>query len=232
MCRARFFYQPGPISLNRLQGRVVPLVDLPVPRFAAAVPGDVRSFLREAEKRISEFQRSGRFPGFVPSDYHGIYGVLCGLAESDRADRGFCEWGSGFGVVACLAAMLDFDAVGIEIEEELVDAARQFAEDFGLPVEFVHDSFIPADYQPISVAFGEFSWLVTERRGAHQELTFEPEEFDIIFAYPWPDDERATADLFERYAADHAVLLTYHESDRYRLRRKAGRARRLSRLRR
>ena len=49
----------------------------------------------------------------------------------------FCEWGSGFGVVTCLAAMLEFDASGIEIESDLVDAAEDLSADFGLAVEFM-----------------------------------------------------------------------------------------------
>jgi hypothetical protein len=70
-------------------------------------------------------------PRFVPSDY----GATCPAASLLRAAPGrlFCEWGSGFGVVACLAALLDFDACGIEIDEELVEAARQLAQAFDLP---------------------------------------------------------------------------------------------------
>jgi hypothetical protein len=107
-----------------------------------AMPGDVRSFLREAERRIERFQLTGRVPGFVPSDFERAYGVLRALTAAELATGNlFCEWGSGFGVVACLAALLDFDACGIEIEGELVDAARRLAADFDLPVEFMRGSF-------------------------------------------------------------------------------------------
>jgi hypothetical protein len=51
-------------------------------------------------------------------------------------------------------------------------------------------------------------------------LLFTPDEFDLIFAYPWPDDERVTADLFEGYAAGNAILLTYHGGDDFRVRQK------------
>src|SRR5262245_50345847 len=94
--------------------------------------------------------RSLQFPGsstahrFVPSDHLCAFGALQALAESALAPGGrFCEWGSGFGVVTCLAAMIGFDACGIEIEPELVDAARRLAEDFELSAEFVCGSFIP-----------------------------------------------------------------------------------------
>src|SRR5438034_6550076 len=102
----------------------MPLTDVFLHWRETAVPADVRAFLREADRRIDEFQRCVRVPGFVPSDFERTYGVLRTVAESNLTQGSlFCEWGSGFGVVACLAAMLDFDAVGIEIEADLVDEA-------------------------------------------------------------------------------------------------------------
>src|SRR6516225_2515786 len=123
------------------EGHRMPLVDVELPVGELTVPRDVRAFLREAERRIERFQATGRSPGFVPSDYAGAYGVLTAVAAANLAPGSrFCEWGSGFGVVACLAAMAGFDACGIEIEAELVDAARRLADDFDLPVQFARDS--------------------------------------------------------------------------------------------
>src|SRR5947207_2983291 len=97
------------------------LVSFDLPVSATALPREVRAFLGEAGRRVERFQRTGHFAAFVPSDFVRAYQVLRSLAEVDLAPAGlFCEWGSGFGVVACLAAMLDFDACGIEIEAELV----------------------------------------------------------------------------------------------------------------
>ena len=77
---------------------------------------DVRAFLREADRRIEVFQRECHVPGFVPSDFPRAYALLTALTVGPVTPGNlFCEWGSGFGVVACLAAMLDFDASGIEI---------------------------------------------------------------------------------------------------------------------
>jgi hypothetical protein len=44
-----------------------------------------------------------------------------------------------------------------------------------------------------------------------------------VFAYPWPDEEAVTGELFERYAGTGAVLATYHGRDEFRVRRKVGR---------
>jgi hypothetical protein len=56
----------------------------------------------------------------------------------------FCEWGSGLGVVTCLAALLEFDANGIEVDSTLAHASRLLAADFDVPVEFAQGNFIPA----------------------------------------------------------------------------------------
>ena len=205
----------------------MPLVNLNLQVSDAAIPGDVRSFLRVAARRIKRFRRESHVPGFVPSDFERVYGILHALAAANLAPGNlFCEWGSGFGVVACLAAMLDFDACGIEIEQELVDAARQLADDFELPVEFIRGSFIPPGGEAFVDSSDGFVWLTTDADSSHEELGLAPDDFDVIFAYPWPDEQAAVAGLFERYAAVGAVLVTYHGEEDFRLRRKtAGRSR-------
>src|SRR4051812_41299195 len=104
------------------------LIDLSVPEGGAELPRGGRAVLREADRRIEVFQQAARAPAFVPGDYVGAYRVLRALSGSGlvRGNR-FCEWGSGYGVVTCLAAGLDYEAYGIEIEGELVDAARRLA---------------------------------------------------------------------------------------------------------
>jgi len=202
----------------------MPLKDLNLRSGGISVPGAVRSFLREAERRIEQFELTSRVHAFVPSDFERAFGVLQALAQADLAAGNlFCEWGSGFGVVTCLAAMLDFDACGIEIEVELVDAAQQLAADFGLPVTFVCGSFIPKGGEAFVDHGQPFAWLTTDTGNTQHELGMATDDLDVVFAYPWPDEERLTRDLFERYAAVGALLVTYHGGDRFRVRRKTGR---------
>lgn len=191
---------------------------------SAAAPRAVQHFLLEADRRIERFQQLHTIPGFVPSDYPVVYRCLRSLAEAAVAPGSrFCEWGSGFGVVTCLAAMIGFDACGLEIEAQLVDEARRLAADFEVPVEFVCGSFIPIGANSCWDQTAEFAWLNTEAADTSAELGLVPEEIDVVFAYPWPDEERLTARLFEHCAAVGAVLVTYHGGDDIRLRKKTGR---------
>jgi hypothetical protein len=195
------------------------LIELAVSAEKAPLPGDVRAFLREARRRIELYQRECRTPGFVASDFEAVYAVLRAVAEEDLAPgTSFCEWGSGFGVVACLAAMLGFDACGIEIEAELIDQARRLADAFELPVSYLHGSFLSRKDTRALADRTDFAWLATED-GDAPELELEPADFDLVFVYPWPDEEKVVEQLFARRAAAGAVLLSYH-GDRIRLRRK------------
>ncbi|OWK35142.1 hypothetical protein [Fimbriiglobus ruber] len=202
----------------------MPLIDLSVPTDGAPPPADVRRFLREADRRIEDCLSSSRITGFVPSNYPGAYEILQSLISSSVI-RGplFCEWGSGYGVVTGLAAGLGYDAHGIEAEGELVDSARQLAEDFGLDTTFAHGSFVPRGGEERVLTAGNYSWLITDADYAYEDLGLDLADFDVVYAYPWPDEEDVTAQLFERYAGDGAVLLTFHGGTDFRLRRKAGR---------
>ena len=124
----------------------MPLVDIEFSTNGCDLPSDVRDFLREAYLRVGQFVRKSpiRVSGFAPSGFATVYRSLRAIVEAKLAPgNSFCELGSGFGVAASLAAMLKFRAHGIEIEKGLVDASKQLANDFGLPVEFVHGSFVP-----------------------------------------------------------------------------------------
>ena len=201
----------------------MPLRSVPRPGPVGPIPTDIRAFLREADRRIRRYYRRYRNSAFVPCNFRGAYGILQHLAaQAEAAGTLFCEWGSGFGVVTCLAALLEFDAYGIEVDSNLVRASRRLAADFDLPVEFAQGSFIPAGDRILMGAAGSFAWLATTEAPAHEELGLATEDFGIIFAYPWPDEERALGQLFERHAGANALLVTHHGGEDFRLCRKSG----------
>ena len=206
----------------------MPLTDIEFDINAESLPADVEAFLNEADARVEEFAVRHHVgnSGFVPSDYVTVYRALRAIVEAGLAPgESFCEWGSGFGVVASLAAMLGLHSHGIEIESELIEASRLLAEDYDLPVEFIHGSFVPhGGGQLVDDAYADtneqLTWLVTDSDDAYDELGLDPCDFDLIFAYPWPGEECVIEALFERYAATGALLLTYNQYDSVHVQRK------------
>ncbi len=55
-----------------------------------------------------------------------------------------------------------------------------------------------------------------------RRIGLDPDDFDVVFAYPWPGEERLIESLFEKYAAEEALLLMYNKFNSVRLRRKVG----------
>jgi len=204
----------------------MPLVDVEFSIGDGPVPPEVVEFLDEADSRITQFLRSQRdSTNFVSSDSVTVYQSLRAIAAAQLAPgKVFCEWGSGFGVATSLAAMLEFSAYGIEVERSLVDAAQALADDFGLGAEFVHGSFIPPGAEAlVDEAYVECSpdsfRLVTESDRAYHDLGLDSYDFDLVFTYPWPGEESVVQRLFERCAAEGALLLTYGQRLSMRLQR-------------
>lgn len=154
--------------------------DLPVPRF-------VDCFIRDAEDRAEEL---GARPGrglFVPGDYRYAFQVLQWMLRAKAAARGasFLEWGSGLGMVAILAALLGYDALGVEIDEALVRESRALARRYGAAARFEHGSY-EANASGLKV------WTAKRRA--------------VVYAYPWPGEE---AEFLRRFAeaADAGAFL-------------------------
>ncbi|MBN2490001.1 MAG: class I SAM-dependent methyltransferase [Planctomycetes bacterium] len=193
-----------------------------------ALPAAVRSLLRDADQQIADFQRrhlKRPIPGFLPSDFTRAWAALRTIRETHLAAGDvFCEWGSGFGVVACLAAMLGFDAHGIEIDAELVESARHLAEAHGLEVRFAQGTLVPPGGEAFLDAVEDFAWLQAGGHCGHDELGLDPDEVDVVYAFPWPGEEQVVTGIFERFAGEGALLVTYHGLEDIRLHRKCGAA--------
>ena len=113
--------------------------------------------------------------------------------------------------------------MGIEIEPPLVEMADELAERFDIAAQFVCGSFVPFGSESLVDSVGEVTWLRTDAEDGYRELELDPDDFDVIFAYPWPGEEQVVFDLFEDCAAVGTLLLTYLSQDGLRLQRKVRR---------
>lgn len=206
------------------------LVDVKLHARDERLPRDIRRFVRDAERRIDEFTEASRhhpIPAFVPSDFAAAYWALAAIAEYGLAPGSlFCEWGSGFGVVTCLAAWLEFEAYGIEIETDLIQEAEALAHDYEIDAEFVEGNFVPPGADVMAASPGEISWLATTGGDPYAELGLNVRDFDVIYAYPWPGEDDLVGQLFDRYAAADALLVTYDGLEHLRVRRRVAHRRR------
>jgi len=171
-------------------------------------------------------------PRFVPSVPERVWAILAEVTTRQLPPtRVFCEWGSGFGTSTCLAALLGYEAYGLEIDEELVRLARAIARRLGIPVTMLCTSFLPAGYA--ASAGGDGAALVTpEAVNAHHDTAEAraPLRYDgmesaiadigVFFAYPWPEERVLMRQLFEAVARVGALLVVYHTDTDIRVLRK------------
>jgi hypothetical protein len=75
------------------------------------------------------------------------------------------------------------------------------ASDFGLPVELVRGSFIPAGAEAGLTRGHDFAWLSRGGpRPAYEAMGLGVEDLDLVLADPWPDEEALIEGLFEGHA--------------------------------
>jgi len=185
-----------------------------------------RSLIGDAQDRIERFVRerqcSEPIPSFVACDFAMVDRALQAIVDQ-RLSPGlvFCEWGAGFGVAAGLAALQGFGSYAIEIHRDLVDQAHRLLRDHGVEVELAQGSLVPEGGDEIVDEMASQDWLKTNEHPAYDELGIEVSDIDLIFAYPWPGEESLIEALFDAFAAEGALLLTYHGMNEMRLQRKA-----------
>ena len=185
-------------------------------------PGEFAEFLAEAEKRIDhlfETEQNKKIPRYIPSNPVALYHVLDYVTREDLPlGRVFCEWGSGFGVGACMAAMLGYEAFGIEIERTLTEASEELASDCGIDnVSILNTSYLPDGFESYAAVGGE-ELVLPGSFSDHGEgfdavpvydgMPYSTDEIDLFFVYPWPGEQEFMQQLFEAVAGEGAILLT------------------------
>lgn len=151
-------------------------------------------------------QHQPAFEAFVAADYEAVYHQLQAL--QGRVET-FLEWGSGLGLITIMASRLGFDACGIEIQPALVDQARQLASRYAPEARFSVGSFIPDAYRWNPEFGDDGSRTDFDAADGYGELDMELRDFDLIYVYPWPDEQAIFADVVRRHAAPAALFLSY-----------------------
>ncbi|MEM1028028.1 MAG: hypothetical protein AAGJ38_08080 [Planctomycetota bacterium] len=204
------------------------LVTLPFDVPFKPLPPRSEALVADGEERLTELLDAGRRGAaasskgaFVPADYRRVYAGLAAVEDQGQAPtHHFCEWGSGLGVVTGLAAQLGFAACGIEIERDLVELAEGLMQDHDLDVEFAHGSFIPESAEHLADVQDDLATLGRGVADGYDELGLDPDDFGLIYAYPWPGEEEVIETIFDAVAASGALLLTYRSTEDLVLQRK------------
>jgi len=199
------------------------LEEIPLDLDEAPLPKRVAALIADADRRLDELfasNRNRRVPRFLPSDPVLLYRVLSFLTARDvPLGRTFCEWGSGFGVGACLASLLGYRSYGIEIEEDLVSLATKLAGDHAIKVENLCASYFPEGFGSYP-AHGGAELITPEPASLWEDSTIpvtpyegmdcEVDEIDVFYVYPWPGEQELMHGLFQAVAAEGAILITYY----------------------
>ncbi len=186
----------------------------------AALLTRMQELCREAEGIWQEIQKNPEFRLFVAADYEMVFQSLYRLRN--RAVT-FLEWGSGLGVVTIMASNLGFEAYGIEVETRLVDLARGLAGKYGPKAQFANASFIPHDYRWRPRYDGENLHMICDGKSGYDELDMELRDFDVVYAYPWPDEHDLYRDIMRQCGRRNSLLLTYDAHEGMSLKRRTPR---------
>lgn len=178
-------------------------VEIEIP--PARIPHHLEILLDETAGPLSEWQSDNELHTFVPADYVMVFDALMTLRPLMQSrPPNFVEWGSGFGICTILAAALGWQATGIEIRPPLVEESRAIAKAFGFDARFLEGSFFPSD------------------QGVVKKLDALCAQAEVIYVYPWPDQEVEIFDLFDRKASPGAWLIAYYGIEDLRVFRKQG----------
>lgn len=176
------------------------LIDLTLRHFS--FPERANQLIQECretgEEICSRDEDRGKIVEFVPADGRISWHLLNTVVQHITPDRKpvFCEWGSGLGQITLLASLIGLPATGIEIEEELVDIAKELSQQHAIPATFINGSIYPADNTGPLINY---------------------DEVELVFAYPWPHQIAKMTQLFSQVTNKGAVFVCYHGGQNYRV---------------
>lgn len=188
---------------------------------SAELPPRFYKLVEAAEARFDEFykqQLNKRYPRYIASEPDQVYAALKWVTDRGLVqDRKFVEWGSGFGIATCMAALLGYEATGIELRAGLVDIARELARSQSIEANFICTSYIPEGYIEYEIAGGtdlsideSFGYQLEGGPVYRGEEDLDIEEVDLFYAYPWPGEQEMMLKLFDALAGVDAIMIAYY----------------------
>jgi len=159
----------------------------------------------EADQLWEQHRKDAGFYRYVSADYEAVLDAL--LKVEGRAT--FLEWGSGLGVATIMASRMGFEAYGIEAELELVEHSHAFAERYGPAAKFAHGSFIPEEFEWDPSEGEEVFRTIIDLPSAYDDFDMELRDFDLVYAYPWPDEFSLYCSILRQFGCGNAMLLSY-----------------------
>ena len=203
-----------------------------MPLAKISVPSDLnkRTFSQSSENAIDQAHEAIErfmladehfFDNFVNCDFHLVDQAISWIVENHLlAGNRFLEFGSGFGAVTILASIHGMTASGIEIEQPLVDQANSLADQLQVDADFYCGSFIPRDIDGYANLAAEVQHVDTSAGDVYDQMGVNVDDFDMMFAFPWPGENGFFESVFERTAAQGALFLTYNGIEGIHLHRK------------
>ena len=154
-----------------------------------------------------------RFPKervlYTESDFEHVAWAITTLSPPGTGrskDRKFIEWGCGFGVIAGLASLLGWKAIGIEVESFLHQEAQRWHALYGLETDLRCESFLPPGSGKLA---DEGDPRVSLCHGENSDFSVPLAKADLVFVYAWPGEEHFLKQVFDSVAPAGCQLLLY-----------------------
>jgi hypothetical protein len=164
------------------------------------------SLWADADNLWEQHQDTPAFHGYVSADYRTVYKSLARLRGSVST---VLEWGSGLGIVTIMASRMGFEAYGIEAKPDLVEYSESLAQAYGPLARFSQGSFIPDEFKWNPSDGDDAYRTIIDAASAYDELDMEIRDFDLIYAYPWPNEHTLYHNIMREFGRPDALLLSY-----------------------
>lgn len=187
------------------------------------MPPDVANFVEIADRTMDDYDDAHEYkkrPNFVHCDPILFHAAIAYVTKQDLPlGRVFCEWGSGFGMSTCIAALLGYEAYGIEIDPDVVAYSRKLAQQQNINATILETSYFPEGFSSYTGSGDDELIVPPEYSRARGDVLHMPryegmdrdtDEIDLFFVYPWPKEHEMFQDLFKAVAGDGAVLIAYY----------------------